>query len=213
MKKFLPEKHADKGYGKVKNGFGDRPALLLIDFQKGVTAPNEEYTSQLVQDATNNTVDLLDACREKDIPAFYTVTAFREDKDDTGKWKLKSIFKWTEGSEYAEVDERLEPKDEDYVITKKAGSAFVGTHLLNYLITKKIDTILLTGLNTSGCIRATANDAHAYGFSCIIPSECVGDATCEDADCSAHKQNLIDLNARYSDVVALSEVLDYVNDL
>lgn len=212
MLDFLPESHSDKGYGMVKNGFGDKPALLLIDFQKGITAV-EDYSSPLVQKAVENTVELLAECRKKDIPVFYTVTAFREDKDDVGKWKLKSIFKWTEGSWYAEVDERLEEKDEDYVITKKAGSAFFGTPLLNYLISKGIDTLLLTGLNTSGCIRATANDAHAHGYSCIIPAQCVGDVTCEDADCSAHKQNLIDLNARYSDVVSLNEVLDYVEGL
>jgi len=212
MKEFLPESHSDKGYGMVENGFGDRPALFLIDFQKGITA-DEDYSSKLVQNAVDNTVELLDVCRKKSLPIYYTVTAFREDNDDTGKWKLESIFKWTEGSKYAEIDERLKEKDDEYVIIKKAGSAFFGTPLLNYLISKKIDTILLTGLNTSGCIRATANDAHAHGYSCIIPAECVGDVTCDDPDCPAHKQNLIDLNARYSDVVSVEKVLDYVNNL
>lgn len=213
MGKFTTKEHEAKGYSGRKVGFGEKPALLLIDFQKGITADDAPVTSKLVQDATNNTIPLLAAARNKNVPIFQTVTAFREDLSDVGMWKMTSIFKWTEGSKWAEVDDRLKERDNEIVITKKAGSAFKGTPLLNYLITRGVDTILLTGLNTSGCIRATANDCHAYGYRCNIPAECVGDVTGEDAECPAHKQNLIDLNARYCDVVSLKDVLEYLEGL
>jgi len=107
-----------------------------------------------------------------------------------------------------DIDERLKPKDGEFVIYKENASAFFGTHLSSHLIDKGVDTLIVTGCSTSACVRATVTDARAYRFKAIVPRACVQDRAAE-----AHEWNLFDMDAKFGDVLDLDEVLDYLKDV
>lgn len=193
------------GYGQKQVGFGEKPALLLVDFQHAFT--NSEYPtgkSLLIKQAAAETAELLELAREKDIPVIYTVVGYREDKWDTGNWKT-DIGWITVGSHAAEVSPEVEPVTGEPIVLKKYPSAFFGTEVLSLLTTKQVDTVIVTGCTTSGCVRATIIDAFSYGFKTIVPEECVGDQAKE-----SHDANLFDVNARYADVLPKQQVVDYL---
>jgi len=107
-----------------------------------------------------------------------------------------------------EIDDRLKPDKDDLILYKENSSAFFGTSLVTHLINQNIDTLLITGCSTSACIRATATDARAYRFKAIVPRQCV-----QDRAAAAHEWNLLDINAKFGDVVDTEDVLDYLNQL
>jgi maleamate amidohydrolase len=104
-----------------------------------------------------------------------------------------------------EIDPRIAPADGEIVFNKKVASAFFGTPLVSQLASRGVDTVILTGCSTSGCIRATAVDAVSYGFRVIVPEECVADR----AD-APHRANLFDIDSKYGDVVGVDEVLEHL---
>ena len=112
------------------------------------------------------------------------------------------------GSRWAEVDPRLDPRPEDSILTKKGASAFFATNLVTVLVSQAVDTVILCGATTSGCVRATAIDCLQYGFPTLVPEECVGDRAA-----GPHAANLFDMNAKYVDVVSLIDALSYVEFL
>lgn len=196
------------GYNQKSIGFGQRPAIVVVDFQRAFL--DEAYPlgrSPRIHAAARQTRELLAVAREKGIPIFYTVVAYRPDGSDLGWWKAD--LRWiTLGSEAAEVSPLLDPQPDEPVIVKKAPSAFFGTELLNLLLTRHIDTVIVTGCVTSGCIRATIIDSFSYGFRTIVPEECVGDHTEEQ-----HRANLFDVHQRYADVLPVKEVLAHLRSL
>jgi maleamate amidohydrolase len=180
-------------------GFGKSPALLIVDMM------NAEGSNDMVERATKNIATILDKAREKRIPIFYTVIEYREDLKDFIPLKLGTIRKHLAGSRYSQVMDALKPRSE-IVIKKKVNSAFIGTNLLAYLVGAAVDTVIITGIHTSGCVRATASDSFSYGFKTVIPEECVADIKGDNP----HRANLCDLHIRGADVVNLSEVLGYL---
>jgi maleamate amidohydrolase len=196
------------GYGQRLVGFGERPAVLVVDFQNAVT--NERAPmgrSPLVHSAVDHTARLLPAAREAGAPVVFCTTSFEPDLSDRGPWKIAAMDDWINGSWEAEVDARLW-RDGDIYVCKKVPSIFFGTPVVSILTLHRVDTVILAGANTSGCIRASAIDSFSYGYRTIVPRECVGDQGLEP-----HDANLLDIGRRYVDVVPLQDVLDYFQGL
>jgi maleamate amidohydrolase len=199
------EMYANRGFGN-KVGFGERPALLVIDFIKGFTDTNCPLGSNLDAEVSA-TKQLLDLFREKNLPVHFTTTAYDEAMVSAGVFvkKVPSLAHLKLGSSWVEIDDRLAPISGEVVWTKQYASAFFGTALASALSAQKVDTLIVTGCTTSGCVRASAVDSCQHGFLTNVVRECVGDRSA-----SAHEANLNDLNAKYADVVGLEEVIYYL---
>ena len=197
-----------KGFGRSIEP-GVRPAVIVIDLSKAFTDPTSDVGSDL-DSVVANTRRILDAARLKTVPIFFFRIAYRQDLSDAGIFYLKqpalAILK--EGTEAVEIDERLVPGPDEPVITKKAASPFFGTTLGPMLITLGIDTLILTGCSTSGCVRAAAVDGYSYGYRLLVPADCVGDRTLE-----AHQANLFDIQVKMGEVVDVAYVLRYLESL
>ncbi|MBI2370074.1 MAG: isochorismatase family protein [Deltaproteobacteria bacterium] len=190
-------------------GFGSRPAVLVIDLIVGFTDPRSPLGADFSQEV-EATRQILVRAREKQVPAFFTTIYYRKDMQDAGVWPLKfpTLSVLQEDSEYARVDPRLGPAPGEIVFLKKYPSAFFGTPLTSMLLSKQVDTLIVTGVTTSGCVRASAVDSLQNGLRTIIPREAVGDRAR-----APHEANLFDLDAKYADVVPVSEVLSYLTRL
>lgn len=192
-------------------GFGKRPAIVMVDFVKAYTSQASPLYAQGVVDAVANTPELLVAARRAGIPIIHTrILYFEKDCADGGAWVRKSpVMKaMLPGAPVAEFCDPVAPLKGDLVITKQYASAFFGTGLTATLHAQQIDTVILVGCSTSGCIRATAVDAVQYGFHTIIVKECVG-----DRHPAPHEASLFDMDSKYGDVVSKHDVLDYFSRL
>ena len=188
-------------------GYGERPAIVVVDLQVGFTAPEISPVAGDLGQVIGATNRILAAARAVAAPAYFTVIGYDPDcPDDPGLWPKKGPYLRTLalGSDLVKLDPRLDRRAADLVLVKKYASAFFGTHLAPMLAAKKIDTVVVTGCTTSGCVRATIVDALGYGFRPIVPLEAVGDRATEP-----HEASLFDIDAKYGDVVALEEVLEY----
>lgn len=199
----------ERGFG-LKIGFGKRPCLIVVDIIRAFTDPDMPLGSNMDTEieATNR---LIDACRDADVPVFFTTTAYDDAAlKDGGIWVLKQKGAATlrSGTPAVELDPRLHHQPQDSTLVKKYASCFFGTDLLSRLVSNGCDTLLIAGCTTSGCVRGTAVDAVQNGFRPIIVTEAVGDRSE-----AAHKQSLFDLQAKYCDVVMLDEALAYLRDL
>jgi maleamate amidohydrolase len=194
-----------------KLGYGKRPAVAVIDFQLGFTAPERSPLAGYLDAEVAATNRVIAAARQKNVPVIFTVVGYDPHRqDDAGLWpeKAPSLRLLTLGSELVELDPRLNRKPEDLVIVKKYASGFFGTYLASTLTMKGVDTLIVTGCTTSGCVRATVMDALAHGFRPIIPLEAVGDRAQEP-----HEANLFDIGSKYGDVVPVGEVIEYLEQL
>ena len=198
--------YARKGLGS-RTGFGTRPALLIIDMSNGFTDPETPVGSNL--DAEVEAIKpVLQAAREAGALVVYTTTGYTPPDFADGTMfvrKVPALKCLVLGTPLVEIDERLKPSPGEQVILKKASSSFFGTNLGQLLSSQRIDTVIVTGCSTSGCIRHAAHDACMWGFYTIVPRECVGDRSP-----GPHEANLFDINAKYADVIPQQEVLDYL---
>jgi maleamate amidohydrolase len=185
-------------------GFGRRPAVIVIDFIRAYTTEGAPFYGQGVVDGVRETVALLAAARAASV--IYTKVLFHPSGIDGGLFvkKVKALRALVAGDPLAEIDPSIAPRPEDLVIAKNYTSSFFGTVLASTLTSSGIDTIVLAGCSTSGCVRATAVDGIQYGYHVIVPRECVGDR--HDAP---HEAALFDINAKYGDVVPKSDVIAY----
>ena len=189
-------------------GFGRRPALLVIDFMKAYTTPGAPLFAQGVVEAVAHTPALLAAARQARIPVIHTNILYRAPNcADGGIWVKKApvMAALVPGSPLAEFCDGVEPLPGELVVTKQYASAFFGTSLAPMLHADGIDTVILAGCSTSGCIRASAVDAVQHGFRTIVVKDCVG-----DRHAGPHEANLFDIDAKYGDVVSLEEALDEI---
>jgi nicotinamidase-related amidase len=195
-----------RGFG-LKIGFGERPALLVIDMLKAFT-DSEQLLGANLDKEIEATKPLLEVAHERNIPVIFS-TVMYEDKDfkDAGIWALKQkgVVTLKAGTPGVEVDERLDARKTDTILVKKYASCFFGTDLVPRLLAHQVDTLIITGCTTSGCVRATAVDACQTGFRPMVVREAVGDRSA-----AAHEQSLFDLQAKYADVVSLDETLQYM---
>jgi maleamate amidohydrolase len=188
---------------------GSRPAVLVVDFSCGFTDPDcrlgADMTRQL--EATRR---LLDAARAKGLPIVFTTIGFEAHGKDGGLWlqKVPALADLEIGGRWVEIDPRLEPREDETIVLKKGASGFFGTNLASIFVSQGVDTVILCGATTSGCVRATAIDLLQYGWPTIVPRECVADRAQ-----APHDANLFDIQAKYADVVSLQDALDFVESV
>ena len=184
-------------------GFGERAAVVVVDFQRCFVDPSIPGGGDLSA-AIEATATLLAAARSQGVPILFTVVAYEDPGRDAGRFidKCPTLKYAVAGSEMVELDARLERRPNEPVIVKRFASAFFGTAVASYLTGLGIDTVILAGCTTSGCVRASAIDSMQSGFRTIIPRQCVGDIAAEP-----HEANLFDIDAKYGDVTDLDTVL------
>ena len=206
--KDTAEFYEERGIGG-RVGYGRRPAVLVVDMQVGLDDPASKVGADQTP-AVEAISSLLPIARSNDVPIIFIRTGYRADGRDGGLFlkKIPALIELQLDSPAVDVDPRLEPREGDIVITKKFASAFFQTNLPSLLIAEDIDTIILTGCSTSGCIRAAAIDGISHGYRMILPEECISDR----AE-GPHRANLFDINAKYGDVVPLAEVIGYIEGL
>jgi nicotinamidase-related amidase len=199
--------YAERDFG-TEVGMGERPALLVIDLINAFTDPEGDLGSD-VESVLDGAERLLDTFREHDLPRYFTTVAFEDSYGDAGRFieKVPALRELRLGTEAVEIDERIAPIGSERVILKKYASAFFGTDLETELTTHGVDTLVLAGVTTSGCVRATAVDSLQYGYRTIVPADAVGDR----AE-GPHEANLFDIDAKYGDVVETSDVLTSLGD-
>jgi len=200
----LTDNYAGVFDGKL--GFGRSPALLSIDFMRAYTEEGADFYSPGVVDAVAASVDLLAAARKQKIPVIHTRIQFAPSGVDGGLFvqKVPALRQLVPGARLGQYDPKVAPREDELEIVKNYASAFFGTSLQATLSTMGVDTIVLIGCSTSGCIRASAIDGMQHGFRVIVPRECVGDRHQDP-----HEANLFDIDAKYGDVVPLSAVLSH----
>jgi len=205
------ERYRKAGIGIGRVGFGKKPAVLVIDLQYAFASPESPLGGNLDQ-VVENVRTLIEEARRRGVPVVYTAIIYRQkDGLDCGLWKLKipTLPKvCSADSRFVEIDERLKPQPGEYVVEKKMASGFSGTELLNILNSLDVDTVVVVGGTTSGCVRATVVDAISYGFRPIVPEDCVGDRSE-----GPHKAALFDMATKYADVVRLAEVLENLKNI
>lgn len=183
-------------------GFGDAPAVLVVDLQTAFTDPACPLGTDL-DDTVESTATLLDVAREADVPVFFSRSVFRADGRDGAVFaeKVPNARKLTPDSGWIEIDPRLSRTDEEVVVEKQNPSAFFETGLDTLLTYEGVDTLVVAGASTSGCVRATVVDACQHGYRPIVPVECVGDR----AEVP-HRANLFDMGRKYADLMDRPEV-------
>ena len=197
---------------RKKFGFGERMAIVNVDPQKAYTRPDLFKTGYITDPQQMTHInDLSKALREKGLPVIWTHVAYMNNAADCGIWGTRtdtpdSLQNIKYGSQRAEFDDRLDiHRDADAVYTKRMPSAFFETPLNSFLTFHKIDTVVVTGGSTSGCVRATAVDSLSHGYRTIVPIE-----TTADKHESYHFANLTDLLIKYADVVDVKDVYDWI---
>ncbi|MCE2494182.1 MAG: isochorismatase family protein [Alphaproteobacteria bacterium] len=203
------EIYARQGLG-TRMGFGEQPALLIIDFSNGFNDP-ESLGGGNIQAAIDHTETLLGAARHHGIPVAFTTHCYAGDGSEDGVFNLKIsglAEKLTRDTEATEVVDQLAPRPGEKVIEKQYPSGFFQTDLSGWLAMRRVDTAIVAGCTTSGCVRATVVDAMGHGFRPIVPRECVGDRAQ-----APHEANLFDMEQKYADVMSLDEVLEELDKL
>lgn len=194
----------------ARMGFGRRPALLIIDFINGFNDA-DAFGGGNIQSAIDNTEVLLARARHYELPVVYTSHVYAADGSEDGLFNLKMprLREGLErGTEAVRVVDQLCPRPGERVIEKQYPSAFFGTDLAGWLAMRGVDTAIVAGCTTSGCVRATVVDAMGHGFRPMVPRECVGDR----AE-GPHEANLFDMDQKYADVMSLDGVLTALDRL
>jgi nicotinamidase-related amidase len=187
-------------------GAGSRPALLVVDFIEGFTNPASPFGGPW-DVAIEHTIALLRAAHRRKVPAIFTTVEFDPRDVETNLLirKAPAVAALARGSAWTQIDQRLPRAPTDVVISKKHGSAFFGTDLASRLAAMRIDTLLIAGCVTSGCVRASAVDAAQYGVRPLVVREAVGDRSP-----LANEANLLDIEARYGDVISTEQAREYL---
>ena len=202
-------RYAEQGWGTERNGFGARPAVLIVDMQNDfVDADSPSTCAPMAQERMPAIRNLLEAAREAAIPVFFSQGLVNPDLSDVGLWKGRAHrtgLCQIEGTRGAEIVSQLAPRGDEVVVSKRRPSAFFGTDLHEQLRSRRIDTLLIAGSSMSGCVRATATDAFSHDYLTSVVRECVIDRTEEVLE-----RNLYDIDAKYVDAISLDEARSYL---
>jgi maleamate amidohydrolase len=192
-----------RGSFGTSSGFGEHPAIVVVDFCLGMTDPTSPVGADM-SEAIAATRRLLECARSRGLPVVYSTVMYTRGCADGGAFveKVPALRIFEEGGPWSDLDPRLERQACEPIIVKKFASAFFGTNLAALLTSQHVDTVIIAGSTTSGCVRASAVDALQSGFKVVIPRECVADRAA-----GPHEANLFDLQAKYADVLDLSAVL------
>ncbi len=188
---------------------GSNPAVLVVDFSCGFTDPDCTLGADMTAEV-EATRRLLDVARDRGFPIVFTTIGFEKSGKDGALWieKVPTLGELELGGRWVDIDPRLDRRDDEVIVVKKGASGFFGTNLASVLIAQGVDTVLLCGATTSGCIRATAIDLLQYGFPTLVPRECVADRAQ-----APHEANLFDIQAKYADVVSVDEAISYLESV
>jgi nicotinamidase-related amidase len=192
-----------RGFGG-RQGAGERPAVVVVDFIEGFTNPDSALACD-ADAAVEATRTLLDAARSASVPVLFTTVAYDEvDLERAAMFvaKAPALATLRPGSPWIEVDARLGRLPEEPVLVKLFASAFFGTNLDELLRGAACDTVVVAGASTSGCVRATAVDALQYGYRVLVPRDAVADRAVD-----AHNGSLLDIDAKYGDVISIDEAI------
>ncbi|PAU75178.1 N-carbamoylsarcosine amidohydrolase [Halomonas salipaludis] len=192
-----------KGVWDSRIGFGEQSALIVVDFMQGYTIPGAPLYAPGVVAAMPHAAEALAQARRAGLPVIHTNIRYQPERFlDGGVWLKKApVMKaMVEGNPHAEFCPEVAPLPEELVITKQYPSAFFGTSLAPTLRALGVDTVVLMGCSTSGCIRATAVDGLQHGFRVMVMRECVG-----DRHPAPHEANLFDIDSKYGDVIGKDE--------
>jgi maleamate amidohydrolase len=202
----LAEDYKRAGF-RARLGFGERPAVIVVDVCEAYLDPTSPLYAA-VEDVVEAVGRVVDAARLAAIPVIFTRVVYQPGGADGGIFyrKVPSLKIFEAGSPAGEFPDRVRPRDGDVVVLKQYASAFFGTSLAATLTAKAVDTTIITGLTTSGCVRATALDAMQSGFIPIVVRDAVG-----DRDERPHEASLFDLDNKYADVVDIDEVLRFLS--
>ncbi|TPG49416.1 isochorismatase family protein [Sphingomonas glacialis] len=197
-----------KAYG-TRVGFGAKPALILIDFCQGYFDPECDLYSG-VEDALASALRVRAAARAAGVPVILTNVVYHPLALNGGRFyeKAAPLRYFLEGSAMGAWPAGLVPEADELVVSKQYPSAFFGTSLASTLTAVGVDSVLLTGLTTSGCVRASCVDAMSHGFRTAVVAE-----ACGDRHPGPHEANLFDMNAKYADVVSEDEVVAFLGGL
>jgi len=203
----LDQNYAKAGYNK-RQQWGVRPALILIDFARAYFEPDSPlFGAEGCASALESAKRLLAAARAQRIPIVFTEVKYRNGGIDGGIFYRKAppLSCFEQGNPLQRLAEGLEVGDGEILVSKQYPSAFFASSLAATLTALGVDTVLLTGVTTSGCVRASCVDAMSHGFITLVVEDAVG-----DRDRRPHEANLYDMNAKYADVISEAEAIDYV---
>lgn len=196
------------GFGRAVER-GTRPAVVVVDFTYGFTDTRYPTAADMSAQMAA-TRKLTNLARKKGFPVIYTVIAYHPGELDKLAWlkKATGMAALVEGSRLVEVDAATGIQPGDAVVVKKGASAFFGSTLGALLTGAGVDTVVVTGATTSGCVRATVVDAVQSGFAVLVPADC-----CADRAQAPHDANLYDVQQKYADVTDSADVLDWMKSL
>lgn len=209
MTTTLVEDYIGAGF-RQKLGYGKSPALLFVDFVAAYFEPASPLYAPPAYAALKSGLRLLEAGRSAGIPIFFTRVVYQQGGLDGGVFyrKIKALSVFDEGSPLGAFAPGMEPAAGEVVVTKQYASAFFGTSLSASLTSRGVDTVIIAGLTTSGCIRASAVDALQYGFIPVVVRDAVA-----DRDARPHEANLFDLEGKYADIVSEENALAFLRGL
>jgi maleamate amidohydrolase len=184
-------------------GIGERPALVLVDFVLGFTDP-EHFGGGNIKPAIERTRALLAVVRARCWPVAHTRVVYADDGSDAGSFARKApgLLKLTETSPLSQIVDEVKPVAGELIVRKRQASAFFGTEFGSWLAWKRVDTLLVAGCTTSGCVRATVVDAVSHNMRTIVLTDCVGDRAM-----GPHEANLFDMGQKYADLMTSDEVI------
>ena len=195
-----------KALERVDAGIGATPALVVVDVVKGFTDPACPLGSEAEEVVAAN-VALMDAFHEAGLPVVLTTVIYHsDDQASVFRARVPALNLLTPDSKWVQFDPRLPIQVTDLQLEKRHASSFHGTDLDDWLKSRNVDSLVVTGLTTSGCVRATAVDGLQNNYKVLVPRE-----ACGDRDPEAHEANLYDMNAKYADVVSLATVMNLLS--
>ena len=191
-----------KALDRVSGGLGSKPALIVVDVVRGFTDPSCPLGSE-ADEVVDANVRLMNAFHDTNLPVVLTTVIYRDDQQaSVFRARIPALNLLTPESEWVLFDSRLPVAPGDLQLEKRHASSFHGTELDEWLRNQEVDSVVVTGLTTSGCVRATAVDGVQNNYRVVVPRE-----ACGDRDEQAHEANLYDLNAKYADVLSLEDTL------
>lgn len=202
----MTDDYLRRSYGTLPVGTGEKPGIVVVDFQVGFTDPRYALGgAPLVVRAVENTSSLLKVARRLGVPVAVCNTAYLNERE-MPYWKVAAVREtFLHGHPSVALDPRIYQPDYDIQVTKKGPSIFFETGVANYFAKERVDTVIVTGCTTSGCIRGTAIDSFSLRYRTLVPEDCVG-----DIEEQPHRDNLRDIGRRYVDVVDGAFCADYL---
>ncbi len=195
-------------YGDTPVGFGRKPGIVVVDFQTGFT--DAQYPlggAPLIMRAVENTARLLEVARRAGVPVATCNTAYLNERE-MPHWKISAVREtFLHGAPGTELDPKIYDPDYDLAVTKSGPSIFFQTGAAPYFVKEGVDTVIVTGCTTSGCIRASSIDSFSWRFHTIIPEDCVG-----DHEEQPHRDNLRDIGRRYVDVSDVETCIGFLEE-